>query len=105
MERCLDVSSLLTTLTQEEGVALYGKNFYNTDTIAKLHFWNAAQRDSDHIHEGAGFLSQHLKLTNMFDASIQSVDPSVTLPYWDFTIDSVVTPDGKLFSSFISSPD
>jgi hypothetical protein len=30
---------------------------------------------------------QHLKMTNMFEASVQSVDPSVSLPYWDFTID------------------
>ena len=27
-------------------------------------------------------------MTNIFELSMQSVDPSVTLPYWDFTIDA-----------------
>ena len=30
----------------------------------------------DHIHEGLGFLPQHIKLTNMFEVAIQAVDPS-----------------------------
>ena len=34
-----------------------------------------------------GFLTHHLALTNSFEASLRSVDPSVTLPYWDFTIE------------------
>ena len=34
-----------------------------------------------------GFLPQHLKFSNAFELSMQAVDKSVTLPYWDFTID------------------
>lgn len=30
---------------------------------------------------------QHVKFTNIFEASLQAVNPSVSLPYWDFTID------------------
>lgn len=36
---------------------------------------------------GSGFLTHHLALTNTFEASLRSIDPSVTLPYWDFTIE------------------
>ena len=35
-----------------------------------------------------GFLTQHVKMTNLFEAAVQAVDPSVSLPYWDFTIES-----------------
>ena len=36
---------------------------------------------------GNGFLPQHLKMTNIFEESMQSVDKSVSLPYWDSTIE------------------
>ena len=26
-------------------------------------------------------------MTSIFEASLQSIDPSVALPYWDYTID------------------
>jgi hypothetical protein len=37
---------------------------------------------------GLGFLPQHVKSTNLFESAMQSVDPSVSLFYWDFTIES-----------------
>ena len=37
--------------------------------------------------EGSGFLTHHLALTNTFEASLRAIDPSVTLPYWDFTVE------------------
>lgn len=48
----------------------------------EAHFFNSATQPSDHIHEGLGFLPQHIKLSNMFEKSLQSVNPKVTLPYW-----------------------
>jgi Common central domain of tyrosinase len=36
---------------------------------------------------GSGFLTHHLALTNSFESSLRAVDPSVTLPYWDFSIE------------------
>merc|ERR1712178_601056 len=35
-----------------------------------------------------GFLTQHLALTQIAELSLQSFAPSVTIPYWDYTIDS-----------------
>jgi hypothetical protein len=58
----------------------------SSSNLVKLHYFNAAQRDADHIHEGNGFITQHLKLTNIFESSLQSIDNSLALPYWDFTI-------------------
>ena len=42
------------------------------------------------FHEGTGFLTHHLALTNSFEASLRAVDPAVTLPYWDFSIEGQV---------------
>jgi hypothetical protein len=77
----------LWALSEEEGQALYGENFHNVDWFVKMHDFNAAWMDGDHFHEGIGFVPQHIKLTNWYESSIQAVDPSVSLFYWDYTYD------------------
>ncbi len=99
----LDASYTLNSVDQDAGEELYGSSYFSASTLSRLHFYNAAQRDADHIHEGNGFLMQHIKLTNFFEAAIQSVNPSVVVPYWDFTIDRA---EGRtVFTSLLSSPD
>lgn len=44
-------------------------------------------RDCDHWHAGPGFVTSHIALTLMFEQSLQSINPSIALPYWDFTIE------------------
>ena len=41
--------------------------------------------------QGNGFLAQHIKMTNFFEDVLQLIDPSVSLPYWDFTIDTAAS--------------
>ena len=48
---------------------------------------NAGGRDSDHFHEGVGFLAQHFKLSRRLENSIQTMHPSLALPYWDTSIE------------------
>ena len=39
------------------------------------------------MHGGLGFLPQHAAMTADFEKSLQSVDPSVSMVYWDYTIE------------------
>jgi hypothetical protein len=89
----------LWDLSDEDGQAKYGENYHSAAYFTAAHDFNAAQQDADHIHEGLGFLAQHIKLTNMFEESMQAVDPSITLPYWDFTID--VAENKTIFDSLL----
>lgn len=92
----------LWTTSETEGVARYGENFHNITYLLRFHHFNAADRKTDHIHNGNGILMQHVKFTNIFEKSIQSINPSLSLPYWDFTID---TAEGKFANeSFALSP-
>ena len=84
----LDAMHVMWEYSSSEGKGKYGEAFYSADFFSNIHNYNAGWRDADHIHEGLGFLAQHVKLTNMFEASMQAVDPSVTLFYWDFTVDT-----------------
>lgn len=45
-------------------------------------------KDCDHWHQGAGFVTSHMALTLMYEQSLQTVNPAVTVPYWDFTLES-----------------
>eukprot|EP00595_Chromulina_sp_UTEXLB2642_P002269 CAMPEP_0196763506 /NCGR_PEP_ID=MMETSP1095-20130614/4234_1 /TAXON_ID=96789 ORGANISM="Chromulina nebulosa, Strain UTEXLB2642" /NCGR_SAMPLE_ID=MMETSP1095 /ASSEMBLY_ACC=CAM_ASM_000446 /LENGTH=479 /DNA_ID=CAMNT_0042116881 /DNA_START=795 /DNA_END=2234 /DNA_ORIENTATION=+ len=99
----MDAMYELWVHSDEEGKAKYGENFLSSSYMTNFHHFNAAWQDSDHVHEGNGFLVQHLKLTNMIEKSMQAVNPVVTLPYWDFTIDSE---KGRgAFNSFIMTEE
>ena len=102
------MSYALWNTSEAEGLQKYGSTFHNAAYLLKLHHFNAAQQDAvqkirhfsptgvlirmihiiqDHIHEGNGFLLQHAKITNIFEDSLKAIDPSIFLPYWDYTID------------------
>eukprot|EP00633_Aureoumbra_lagunensis_P001104 CAMPEP_0197289626 /NCGR_PEP_ID=MMETSP0890-20130614/6880_1 /TAXON_ID=44058 ORGANISM="Aureoumbra lagunensis, Strain CCMP1510" /NCGR_SAMPLE_ID=MMETSP0890 /ASSEMBLY_ACC=CAM_ASM_000533 /LENGTH=517 /DNA_ID=CAMNT_0042761143 /DNA_START=101 /DNA_END=1654 /DNA_ORIENTATION=+ len=87
----------------DQGQRIYGEHFYGLDALVTLHHVGSAQRDSDHMHQGVGFLAQHAKLTELFELSIRAVDKSVlALPYWDSTIEEAQVSLGHLDSVFDS---
>ena len=67
----LDIMYKLWEVSEEEGQELFGENFHSASYFSEAHNFNAAWRDADHIHEGLGFIPQHIKLTNMFEESMQ----------------------------------
>ncbi|GAA4789125.1 tyrosinase family protein [Streptomyces sanyensis] len=58
-------------------------------------------RDTDHGervgHRSPSFLPWHRRFLLEFERALQSVDPSVALPYWDWTVDR--TPAASLWAS------
>lgn len=40
--------------------------------------------------DGIGFGITHSMVTMMFEASMQAVNPMISLPYWDFTMESAI---------------
>lgn len=73
----------------EETEAALGGNFHCAQYFTMYHLTSAGARHVDHFHDGLGFLPQHIAMTNAFELALQQVDPSVAIPYWDFTIDSI----------------
>ena len=88
LAKTMDAMWKMWELDEDSGQALYGDSFHNYAYLLEFHYFNAAWIHSDHIHEGNGFLAQHIKISNIFEVSMQAIDPSVTLPYWDFTKES-----------------
>jgi tyrosinase len=47
-------------------------------------------------HMGPAFLPWHREMLRRFEQDLQTVDATVTIPYWDWTVDN--TPSASLFS-------
>jgi len=84
----MDAMQVLWSTNDTIGQSVYGTNYMSASTMLNLHFYQSSWRDSDHAHEGLGFISHHVTMTNLIEKSLQSVNPSVTMPYWDFTIET-----------------
>ena len=46
-------------------------------------------------HMGPAFLPWHRQFLRMFEFELQAIDPSVTIPYWDWTVDNA--PDAPIW--------
>uniref|UniRef100_A0A7S3K307 Tyrosinase copper-binding domain-containing protein n=2 Tax=Aureoumbra lagunensis TaxID=44058 RepID=A0A7S3K307_9STRA len=83
-----DAVHTVMTLSRSEGQAAYGPNFNELDFFVKIHLNNAGLKSTDKLHDGLGFVTQHVTITDAFERSLRSVDPSVSIPYWSYTEDS-----------------
>ena len=77
------------SLSTVEGQALYGDRFKNIDHLTLIHNDLAGNDQCDFIHgqTGYAFVNAHAALGNMLEQSLQSINPEVSLPYWDYSID------------------
>lgn len=69
------------------GQQRYGSLYRGIDYFVNLHNSLAGAKDCDHMHDGLGFLTLHVALSQRFEQALQAVTPRMSLPYWDFTID------------------
>ena len=67
-----------------EGQSLYGPNFLNAEWFAQAHLNGAGRTDCDHWHDGAAIATTHLALTLLAEKSLQSIVPSLSMPYWEY---------------------
>merc|ERR1719453_125549 len=69
------------------GVELYGGDYKDMTYFVKLHLDRASPQSGDEMHDGVGFLMAHAAMSNAFESAMQTVNPSVALPWWDMTVD------------------
>lgn len=93
-QRYFDAVQVMTTLTAAEGRARYGDAFHTTNELMRIHLNLAGDRDADRLHTGLGFLMQHVALSNAYELALRAIDPSIALPYWDFTLDYAIVNSG-----------
>mmetsp|Transcript_109923 Transcript_109923/g.319886 ORF Transcript_109923/g.319886 Transcript_109923/m.319886 type:complete len:864 (+) Transcript_109923:2-2593(+) len=98
-----DTLEIMYRTSWGEGQAKYGNVWRNAGVFARDHNNLAAQRECDHMHDGLGFLTAHGALTLDFEKAMQMVDPSISIPYWDFTIDAQAASESGSIKSWYDS--
>ena len=95
----------LYTISQRDGVKMYGSKYRSIEYLVAKHLAGAASKECDHWHDGAGVLMHHGAFTLEFEQSIQSIDPHVTVPYWDYSADAYFLGTDKVQLSAMFSDD
>src|SRR5262249_16041518 len=58
---------------------------------------------SGQAHAGPAFLAWHREFLLQFEQALQQVNPNVTIPYWDFTVDN--SPSSSIWSTKLMGGD
>lgn len=97
-DRLLRAMYFVYTVRTSEGVErLQDTRYRGIEYFIREHLHGGADRACDHWHDDAGIMTHHVGFTMEFEKVLQVVDPTVTVPYWDYTIDSYryCTPDSS----------
>mmetsp|Transcript_73800 Transcript_73800/g.210475 ORF Transcript_73800/g.210475 Transcript_73800/m.210475 type:complete len:697 (-) Transcript_73800:230-2320(-) len=89
-EDFLDALVVVYNTNQKDGEAKYGSKFRSIEFLVREHLYGAAAKDCDHWHDDAGILTHHMAFTLELEQSLQAIQPTISMPYWDYTIDSYV---------------
>jgi len=87
------------------GKKLYGKNYRSKDFFNRIHLYYGGSKSCDHWHQGPGFVTSHITFTLMYEQSLQAINPSISLPYWDFTLESTFYEPDTFRDSGVFSED
>jgi hypothetical protein len=84
-----DTLVYLYKVTNDEVVQEYGPSAISMHKLLAGHLsLVSSDMHLDHLHAGLGFLTHHTALTARAEFSMQAINPRLSMPYWDFTIDS-----------------
>ncbi|CAM9993354.1 unnamed protein product [Ectocarpus sp. 12 AP-2014] len=105
-ETFFNAVSVLQRVPSAVGREIYGDKYYSMDYFTRIHLYGGGDKTCDHWHDGTGFMTVHMGFTLMFEQALQSVNPSIAVPYWDFTIEGTPYDDSPSFrSSSVFSDD
>jgi hypothetical protein len=87
-EKYFKAMEILFTTSQADGEKKYGKYFFSHAEMANLH-----DADGAAYHDNLFFLTSHPTMQLKVERALLAIDPTVTLPYWDFLLDTKLGKD------------
>lgn len=97
-EAFLDAMRVMMDVSTAQGKQLFGPDYRDFNHFVRQHHILTAPRSGDQLHDGVGFLTNHVVHSNGFERVLQTVEPRMALPYWDFTMDAAVVDSGDELS-------
>lgn len=89
---------------QSEGEVLYGKDFVTYDRLVCYHISAAINEYGDQGHFSHVFFPWHSGFSLLFERSLLSINPNVTIPYWDYRNDIGNASNSLVFSNNYFGP-
>ena len=84
-KRYLEAMRIVSTMPLDEGRRKFGHKFANLEYFAVKHIHT---EECSPFHGGLSFITSHAAFTLELEQALQSIDASVTQPYWDYTLDA-----------------
>ena len=101
-ERVLDALAIVHKMPLLEGRAKYGGKFFDATGATRKHLARMTIDRCTPWHNAKVFFNAHAAFTIEMEQSLQSIDASIAMPYWDYTIDShflgLDWPDSEIWS-------
>lgn len=69
-EKFLEAAATIWKYSTEDGQLIYGEKFTGIDTFLEIHLNSSNDIMCDSYHEGSGFFSHHIAISNAFDAAL-----------------------------------
>ncbi len=96
--------SIMQRVPTSVGKKIYGDKYRSRDYFNRIHLYYGGNITCDHWHQGPGFVTSHITFSLLFEQSLQAINPSISLPYWDFTLESTLyTPKTFRYSGVFSN--
>ena len=86
-ESFFDALRVVYSTPTPDGQPKYGRSYHGAEYFLEYHTWMAGERACDHLHDGMGFITGHNAITLDFEMNLRRVNPRVSVPYWDYSID------------------
>jgi hypothetical protein len=77
----------LYTMKEDTGKERWGEKFQTMEYFLYKHLDGAGRTDCDHWHDGAGIVTHHMAFTLEVEQALQAIDPSIAMPYWEYSRD------------------
>jgi len=87
-EAFFDALEIMYHIDDVTGKALYGNKYASAEYFSYKHLTGAGTTDCDHWHDGAGIVTHHMAFTLEMEQSLQSIDPRIAMPYWEYGMDT-----------------
>lgn len=97
-QKFMNALQTIYSVSELEGQKKFGSKFHNIEYYLYKHLNGAGRNDCDHWHDGAGIITHHAAYTAEFEQSIQAIEPSIAMPYWEYGMDAY------LYSNLDQSP-
>jgi len=88
LEKFLSALHTIYALPASEGKEKYGSDYRSIEHFVSIHILGAGLKDCDHWHDDAGNMNHHIALTLELERALQVIDPSIAVPYWDYSRDA-----------------